>query len=83
MFGNGPEVQIDTLLLNCASNLTDLVGGDVFLRHRLQLVKLVGVQLVANDLLDFTQLIGIEMLTDYRRQITNRNEIEIPAKHIA
>ncbi|CBK71051.1 hypothetical protein BIL_16070 [Bifidobacterium longum subsp. longum F8] len=23
------------------------------------------------------------MLTDYRRQITNRTEIEIPAKHIA
>ncbi|MCZ4444218.1 hypothetical protein [Bifidobacterium breve] len=83
MFGNGSEVQIGTLLLNCASDLTDLVGEDVFLRQRLQLVKSVGVQMVANDLLDFTQLIGIEMLTDYRRQITNRTEIEIPAKHIA
>lgn len=45
------EVQIGTLLLNCASDLTDLVGGDVFLRQRLQLVKSVGVQMVANDLL--------------------------------
>lgn len=51
MFGNGSEVQIGTLLLNCASDLTDLVGGDVFLRQRLQLVKSVGVQMVANDLL--------------------------------
>ncbi len=83
MFGNGPDVQIGILLLNCASDLTDPVGEDVLLRQRLQLVKLVGVQMVANDLLDFTQLIGIEMLTDYHRQITNRTEIEIPAKHIA
>lgn len=83
MFGNGPDVQIGILLLNCASDLTDLVGEDVLLRQRLQLVKLVGVQMVANDLLDFTQLIGIEMLTDYHRQITNRTEVEIPAKHIA
>lgn len=83
MSGNGPDVQIGILLLNCASDLTDLVGEDVLLRQRLQLVKLVGVQMVANDLLDFTQLIGIEMLTDYHRQITNRTEIEIPAKHIA
>lgn len=83
MFGNGPDVQIGILLLNCASDLTDLVGEDVLLRQRLQLVKSVGVQMVANDLLDFTQLIGIEMLTDYHRQITNRTEIEIPAKHIA
>lgn len=51
MFGNGSEVQIGTLLLNCASDLTNLVGGDVFLRQRLQLVKSVGVQMVANDLL--------------------------------
>ncbi|GDZ13754.1 hypothetical protein MCC01954_02210 [Bifidobacteriaceae bacterium MCC01954] len=51
MFGNGSEVQIGTLLLNCASDLTDLVGEDVFLRQRLQLVKSVGVQMVANDLL--------------------------------
>lgn len=51
LFGNGSEVQIGTLLLNCASDLTDLVGGDVFLRQRLQLVKSVGVQMVANDLL--------------------------------
>mgnify|MGYP000792472716 FL=1 len=83
MFGNGPDVQIGILLLNCASDLTDLVGEDVLLRQRLQLVKSVGVQMVANDLLDFTQLIGIEMLTDYHRQITNRTEIEIPSKHIA
>ena len=51
MFGNGPDVQIGILLLNCASDLTDLVGEDVLLRQRLQLVKSVGVQMVANDLL--------------------------------
>ena len=56
MFGNGSEVQIGTLLLNCASDLTDLVGGDVFLRQRLQLVKSVGVQMVANDPVSYTHL---------------------------